>query len=787
MKNNKLKLISILSIIFLLYLTPNINAIENKTEKKEDISAEIIINKKQEEELEQLLSINQSLIYNISKFKKLIYYFKTFFFTIDKLQKIKEDYNFQKTYIEKIKNEYSEILNNNIEKSIESKEIINEITKNIKDAKKLTDLIDKKIENYDNSNNITHKENNLKDLIPFIYSNIKNLEKEIKKSFDINKNILLYYANSISNLSPIEKIILNKKNYETSCKETINLIKKYDDIKTKYNKLTENGAFVLSNKIDETIEEIENIIESFLIFYLKGNEHIFYSFLKRFKNTTRENEINLNFATRYNSVKDTIESKINNIEQLNIPTIKTFLTELEKNDKFDIKNKFLLEKEKLNPICYEQIKSYLEILKKNLENFKNQYNKTKKSYLTHLGNIKISKDEYNDNFEINKKFMYSFSKDNYFKLHKELKSQYKKCNDIFNYLNCKQIVFNQTKNELENMKNSYLNQFLNIYESDINSYLSLAIDNFYESLTQQKNTKENQNEIFVKYYINNFFKNYSKAKEKCYELNKQILNINRYNKINKTLKEKEENLKNYTALLRGYYETPFINILIKNTEKEKKGFESLKFIANIKNYKTKIIYFLNTIKSYIANFINTKYISNINNIIKLKATSNIYDIIDILKLEKNILENLKNLIEECKEYIYNASKELIEKNKKAKIEIYKEKTLKEKIYSILSFIEQIEKAGSDEFLDYTKITLNIVHNTIISLQNEIKKNKIIISQTDNSTIHLKLHSFLINKGIQHIYNFFKIFIEYKPFRIDDIDKRYEEYFKKLEKAHTNKI
>lgn len=109
--------------------------------------------------------------------------------------------------------------------------------------------------------------------------------------------------------------------------------------------------------------------------------------------------------------------------------------------------------------------------------------------------------------------------------------------------------------------------------------------------------------------VNKFFKNYADAKEKCYELNEKILHIDRKKEINNSIKEKGENLKNYTALLRGYGENPFFNLLTQNTEKNKKIFDSLKFRAKIDDYKRKIKYCLTAIKCEIQNFIKREYLS----------------------------------------------------------------------------------------------------------------------------------------------------------------------------------
>lgn len=103
-----------------------------------------------------------------------------------------------------------------------------------------------------------------------------------------------------------------------------------------------------------------------------------------------------------------------------------------------------------------------------------------------MANIEIEKDENNNNFEINKKFMSSLSQKNYLDSYKNLESQSKRCSNIFNLINDKKYdILTETKNEFNNMKNNYLKQLLNIYESDLDLSLKFAIDKFYESLPKK--------------------------------------------------------------------------------------------------------------------------------------------------------------------------------------------------------------------------------------------------------------------------------------------------------------
>ena len=99
------------------------------------------------------------------------------------------------------------------------------------------------------------------------------MKEGIEKSFNLNKKYFLNYIDSISTIKPIKEIKNNKLIFENSCIETINLMKKYDDINRD------------CDKFNEIKNEIEDIIESFLIFYYKNNEYVFYSFLERLKKT----------------------------------------------------------------------------------------------------------------------------------------------------------------------------------------------------------------------------------------------------------------------------------------------------------------------------------------------------------------------------------------------------------------------------------------------------------------------------------------------------------------------
>ena len=545
-------------------------------------------------------------------------------------------------------------------------------------------------------------------------------------------------------------------------------MKKYDDINRD------------CDKFNEIKNEIEDTIESFLIFYYKSNEYVFYSFLERYKkNNPEKSEIDQNFATKYNSIKDILESKFENIEKLKIPKIESLLNELKIN-KFDLNNKFLLDKEKLKPIYCDNRKETLETFQNFLKKFNNKYNETKKAFLAHIVNESILKNPLNTNFEINKKFMSSLNNENYFSLDEKLKSLYKQCDDIFNFLNYKQYnIFFLTKKELDEMKNNYLNQYLNVYEFDVNSSLKLAIDSFYESFPQKENINENEDEIFPKNAIDNFFSNYENAEKNCYNLNRKILSINRHNNIEKNLKEKEKNLENYTMLLRGYGKEPFLNMLTENLnlKNDKKILESLKFKAKMDSYKTKIDFFLNEIKTHICSLFNEIYIKNIDRILSLKLKIQQDTAKNILKRQEYLFQGLSSLLKECKEYIYNTSKNLIIKNK----EVYEEKALKKQVYSTLKFIENIEKKGFKNLLNDVKAALAVVNEQLKIGQEKIQKN----NKSNLKDPH-KLKAFLLQYGTYHINNYFKIYANYKTIYNDmDIDSLYESSLKQIEEENIN--
>ncbi len=722
--------------------------------------------------------------------------------TSSKINELSKAFEETKNYIkilnEKLKNEDSDVneLTNNIFKAIEetknlimwfndefqnineiNESLINEISTTIKSAEKCIEIIDEKFKNYEN------KDKKVEFETKFEEKDLKKLKEEIEKSFSLNKKYFSNYTDSISKIEPIKELKNKKIIFEKSCNETINLMKKYDDI---------NRSCDMFNEIKE---EIEDILESFLIFYYINSEYVYYSFLERLKKTNPEkSKIDKNFATKYILTKDNIlESKIENLNELNIPKKEFLLNDIKVN-KFDLNKKFLLEKKGLEEIKdeeipYKQIKedylniinkndddlkkkdeikqklseinqnlknflendllniNYLDISKKflkdlkkqqsifdeylnkdltkididllekillgfktinenikeeimsmpqNLKNFINQYNDTKKAFLQNIANIEIERDENSSNFEINKKFMSSLNQKKYSDLYKNLLSQYKRCNNIFNLIDYKKYnILKETKDEFNNMKNNYIKYFLTACESELNLSLKFAIDKFYESFPQEDidENKINEDRIFSKDSKNSldkFFENYSNTKKKCYQLNEKIMGIDKKEKVNNSIEEKKERLKNYTMLLRGYGENPFLNLLTQNKE----VFNSLEFQTKIEDYKIKIEYYLNKIKDYIDFYIENTFTSNSYEFfcfkIHIKEDYNFMES-DLCKAINHILNELKILIEECRQYIYDTLKELIKNDKENKIKISNKRILKEKFSLILKLIKNIKE------------------------------------------------------------------------------------------------
>ena len=799
MKNNKFKLISILFTITLFGFTTNISAMENKIEEEKNIKNEIIENeddslkKQQQEENFELRKINEYFLDDIKNCKKRIYYFKINQHEEDELVYQKEKHNDLKKAAKLRKKNYEKILNSNIEKNKESKKLIKQIDSNIEEYNKYIEIIDKKFKNYEDQNEIDENKK-----IEFEEEDLKILKEEIINSYDSNKKCFFNYINSISKIEPIEKLKENKTIFEKSCNETINLMKKFDDMNR------------FCNEFNEIKEEIKDIIENFLIFYFKTTEYIFYSFLERVEKTNPgKNEIDKNFATKYGCIKDIFESKIENLDELKIPEINSFLDEI-KIKKFNLPEKFLLEKENINNVKPKPTTRKLEELQNKLKDFNNHYNKTKNAFLTHIINEDISKNPLNDNFEINKKFMSSLNNKNYIYLYEELfkklTSPYEICNKAFNHFiyfdpdHYKHYnILDSTKKELDEMKNSYLEQYLNTFEFDVDSYLKLAIDNFYESFPQQKKENKNEDEIFP--HIDNFFDNYKKAEENCYKLNRVILSINRHNKIEKDLKEKEEKLQNYTMLLRGYGKDPFLNLLTENLnlKDDKKILESLKFKAKMNSYKTKIDFFLKEMNRQICALFETLYFKNINNMLKIKITTEQTNDFKekIIKKQENLFKEFSFLLNECKEYIYKTSKELIEKNNNNNTEIYEEEALKTQVYKILKFIDNIEQKNSDQILEYDSNqileddsnqllkdiveTLKKTNKTIKNCQ-EILKKKPRVKFEDERNLTTFIRDMII-----HINTIFKKYINYTAIIPTDknINSLFEESLKEIEEKINN--
>ena len=795
--------------------------------------------------------------------------------------------NYIKILNEKLKNEDSDIneLTNNIFKAIEktknlimlfndefqnineiNESLINEISTTIKSAEKCIKIIDEKFKNYENENKKVEFETKFEE------KDLEILKEEIKNSYDLNKKYFLNYIDSISKIKPIKELKENKSIFEKSCNETINLMKKYDDI---------NRSCDMFNEIKE---EIEDILESFLIFYYINNEHVFYSFLERLKKTNPEkSKIDKNFATKYISNKDILEKKFENSDKVPIPKIESLLNDIKIN-RFDLNNKFIREKKELEEIKdeempYEQIKKdYLNIINKNgddlkkkneikqklseinqnlknflendllninyldisekflkdlkkqqskfdeylnkdltkininllekilvgfktinenikkeimsmpqnLKNFINQCNDTKKAFLQDMANIEIERDENSSNFEINKKFMSSLNQKKYSDLYKNLLSQYKKCNNIFNLIDYKKYnILKETKDEFNNMRNNYIKSFLTTCESELDISLKFAIDKFYENFKQENINKNkiDEDRMFSKDSKNSldkFFEKYAKTKRNCYRLNEKIMAIDKKENFNDSMKEKKERLKNYTMLLRGYGENPFLNLLTQNKE----VFNSLEFQTKMEDYKIKIKYYLNKIKDCIDFYIKDLFTSKLYKFLNFeKHIKKDYNFMksNLFKALAQIINELKILTKEYSKYIYDTLKELIKNNKEKKIKIYNERILKEKFSLILELIKNIkEKLIKEE--KGTNIP-NLIYETkkIIEEINEyIKTTLTKVKKVGTADFPYEENKFskLISKYNEHIKELLNLLTNNKN---SETSLSFEEYLKEFEK------
>ena len=186
--------------------------------------------------------------------------------------KTKEDYNYEKIYINKEEEELDECINNLPDDEHDIFIILKELLLNDKDMNKIKDDLDLFTQNRNkNYNDIIRKNNNLireiKDKLKSKRNEIKGIRKEIKNNYDKkarkNMNHLNYSENiSIVKSSNIKKNINNT--YDINIENSI------------LNNNSNNSLFLYNDDLNKTNISMQNNISTNLnkTFYLRANKSL---------------------------------------------------------------------------------------------------------------------------------------------------------------------------------------------------------------------------------------------------------------------------------------------------------------------------------------------------------------------------------------------------------------------------------------------------------------------------------------------------------------------------------
>ena len=186
--------------------------------------------------------------------------------------KTKEDYNYEKIYINKEEEELDECINNLPDDEHDIFIILKELLLNDKDMNKIKDDLDLFTQNRNkNYNDIIRKNNNLireiKDKLKSKRNEIKEIRKEIKNNYDKkarkNMNHLNYTENiSIVKSSNIKKNINNT--YDINIENSI------------LNNNSNNSLFLYNDDLNKTNISMQNNISTNLnkTFYLRANKSL---------------------------------------------------------------------------------------------------------------------------------------------------------------------------------------------------------------------------------------------------------------------------------------------------------------------------------------------------------------------------------------------------------------------------------------------------------------------------------------------------------------------------------
>jgi len=186
--------------------------------------------------------------------------------------KTKEDYNYEKIYINKEEEELDECINNLPDDEHDIFIILKELLLNDKDMNKIKDDLDLFTQNRNkNYNDIIRKNNNLireiKDKLKSKRNEIKEIRKEIKNNYDKkarkNMNHLNYSENiSIVKSSNIKKNINNA--YDINIENSI------------LNNNSNNSLFLYNDDLNKTNISMQNNISTNLnkTFYLRANKSL---------------------------------------------------------------------------------------------------------------------------------------------------------------------------------------------------------------------------------------------------------------------------------------------------------------------------------------------------------------------------------------------------------------------------------------------------------------------------------------------------------------------------------
>ncbi len=615
--------------------------------------------------------------------------------------------------------------------------------------------IDQKANNY---NSTANKESST-------YENLNKIENLLKIQINNMKNNFIHYKNSIYN-DTLEEIEIRKIIFTKNCRRIKKLIKSFVNFKNRY--LSKINEEKFTESINKKIKDIESIIEGYLLSIPQNERIIYYSFLYRYNQISKE-ELDQNVISYFNSIDaiknnfkypkgiNTIENNLKEIQQdINLIKNKNIFSQLSNSDVENFKQG--------EDDLYSTIDKYIKKIDKKksinttdskineIENFtKNMVNLSDKSYAAFLTSLK--------NIENVK------NRENFHMLSKQLIDFYDENEKLFVCLN--KHDFKNTIKKLKKLKEKVLIQQSKIREATINSSLKESINEFFTCLKQiEKNIKNNEKEIVPKNIINKFENLWNEIRNKCYYFETYSAFIDRNQKnLNKLDKEKKI-VENYTLLLKSIGEKPFVNSLIEeiedklnknvdncsdneqNEDHEKRMFDSLLFKTQINSYKTKLSIMYKEFEN------NLEYLSTANNL----------EDKDIIKNCETWTHDIDKFSKTCYKLL-NTIEEKI--NARNNVKVYGKKSLKKRIVSFKNYIKEVNKLVKEK-----------VYNII-----KDKKDIIMIEKVNNFNLNNKNKNNINNKKLKKINN--DKFNIKKENNINNIKSK-KKYISKIDQKKNNK-